>query len=368
LFREYALGGPCVDYNKKKRVITNLLFVGLIALLIYVILAHVLRLVSPFIWAFVFAYILRRPALLLHKKIGLPYKLVAFLLVLIFYCVIGVLIALLGVRVLTAIADLLALLPPLYANEIVPSLSSFFEEIEQAVSRMDPTLIPVVKNMSSQFIQAIGELVSNISVKTVTIISTYASSLPGLFIRAVLMVISTFFISMDYERVTGFIMRQFSEKFRELMIEIQRYVVGTLFVCIRSYALIMSITFVELSIGFTIIGINKPILIALLIAVFDILPVVGTGGILIPWAIISLIQGKYSFALGLFLIYVIVTIIRNIIEPKIVGSQIGLHPVVTLISLFVGAQLFGVLGLFGFPITLSLLRHLNETGTINLYK
>jgi hypothetical protein len=125
---------------------------------------------------------------------------------------------------------------------------------------------PVVKNMSSQFIQAIGELVSNISVKTVTIISTYASSLPGLFIRAVLMVISTFFISMDYERVTGFIMRQFSEKIRELMIEIQRYVVGTLFVCIRSYALIMSITFVELSIGFTIIGINKPILIALLIA------------------------------------------------------------------------------------------------------
>ena len=99
---------------------------------------------------------------------------------------------------------------------------------------------------------------------------------------------------MDYERVTGFIMRQFSEKIRELMIEIQRYVVGTLFVCIRSYALIMSITFVELSIGFTIIGINKPILIALLIAVFDILPVVGTGGILIPWAIISLMQGKYS--------------------------------------------------------------------------
>ena len=66
------------------------------------------------------------------------------------------------------------------------------------------------------------------------------------------------------------------------MIEIQRYAAGTLFVCIRSYALIMSITFVELSIGFTIIGINKPILIALLIAVFDILPVVGTGGIPIP--------------------------------------------------------------------------------------
>ena len=123
-----------MDYNKKKRVITNLLFVGLIALLIYVILAHVLRLVSPFIWAFVFAYILRRPALLLHKKIGLPYKLVAFAGSDI-YCVIELLIAL---SVSSArYSRLTCLLPPLYANEIVPSLSSFFEEIEQAVSRMD---------------------------------------------------------------------------------------------------------------------------------------------------------------------------------------------------------------------------------------
>ena len=90
--------------------------------------------------------------------------------------------------------------------------------------------------------------------------------------------------------------------------EIQPYVAGTLFVCIRSYALIMTITFVELSIGLTLIGV------------------------------------------------------------KIVGSQIGLHPVVTLSSMFVGAQLFGVLGLFGFPIGLSLLRHLNDNGTLRVYK
>jgi sporulation integral membrane protein YtvI len=357
-----------VDYSKQKRVIINLLFIGLIALLVYVILEHALKLVSPFIFAFIIAYILRRPALFLVKTLSLPYKPIAMLLVLLFYCTIGVLISLLGVKILSTIADLVASLPPLYTNQIVPSLSSFFAEIEEAVSRMDPTLIPVVNDLSTQLIQSIGELVSNISVKTVAIVSGYASSLPGLFIRLVLMIISTFFIAMDYDMLTGFVARQFTDRVRDLMVEIKRYVVGTLFVCIRAYALIMSITFVELSIGFTIIGIGKPVLVALCIAVFDILPVLGTGGIIIPWVIISVIQGKYSLAIGLLIIYATVTVVRNIIEPKIVGSQIGLHPVVTLVSLFVGAQLFGVIGLFGFPITLSLLRHLNEEGAINLYK
>ena len=173
---------------------------------------------------------------------------------------------------------------------------------------------------------------------------------------------------MDYDRITGFFIRQMSEKAQEVFWEIKTYVTGTLFVCIRSYALIMSITFVELSIGLTVVGIENAVVIALLIAVFDILPVLGTGGIMIPWAAITAIQGEFKLALALFAVYIVVTIIRNIIEPKIVGSQLGLHPVATLASLFLGAQLFGVVGLFGFPIGLSLLRYLNEQGTIKIFK
>ena len=102
--------------------------------------------------------------------------------------------------------------------------------------------------------------------------------------------------------------------------------VGTLFVCIRSYALIMSITFAELFLGFTLFRIDFALLLALCIAVFDILPVLGTGGIMIPWAVITAILGDYPMALKLIGLYIFITIVRNIIEPKIVGSQIGLHP------------------------------------------
>ena len=89
---------------------------------------------------------------------------------------------------------------------------------------------------------------------------------------------------------------------------------------------------------------------------------------MIPWAVLTLLQGKLKLGLGLLVVYAAITIIRNIIEPKIVGGRLGLHPVVTLASMFLGAQLFGVIGLFGFPIGLSLLRYLNDNGSIHILK
>jgi len=89
---------------------------------------------------------------------------------------------------------------------------------------------------------------------------------------------------------------------------------------------------------------------------------------MIPWSLIMVVYGNYPLALELFLIYLGITVVRNIIEPKIIGGQLGLHPVVTLVSMFVGVDFFGPIGLFGFPILLSLLRHLNKRGVIRILK
>ena len=150
--------------------------------------------------------------------------------------------------------------------------------------------------------------------------------------------------------------------------EVKGYVSGTLIKCILSYGLIMCITFTEITIGLLLMKIPNAVLIAACIAVFDILPVLGTGGIMIPWAIISLIIGDYFIGFGLLVLYLVITVIRNIIEPKIVGHQVGLHPVITLASMLAGLNLFGIIGLFGFPITLSLLRNLNDKGVIKIFK
>ncbi len=354
--------------EKRKQFIINFLYFAIILAAAFLLLKFGLPLLSPFVIAFVIAYLLKRPIRFLARKTGLPKKAVAIAMVLVFFGTIGLLIALLGFKALSSAGMLLRNLPQLFSTYATPVLTAIFDELEGAVTRMDPNMLSTLEYLWNQFIQSLGQLVSSLSVNSMSAISSVASSLPMLFIKLLLMIIATFFIAADYDKLTGFCMHQLTGRAREVFFQIKRYIVGTLFVCIRSYAIIMSITFVELSIGLTLIGVRHSVIVAFCIAVFDILPVLGTGGIMLPWAAITALQGDYAMALKLLAVYLAVTVIRNIIEPKIVGSQIGLHPVVTLASLFVGGQLFGILGLFGFPILLSLLRHLNDTGTIHIFR
>ena len=137
----------------------------------------------------------------------------------------------------------------------------------------------------------------------------------------------------------------------------------------KSYLLVMLITFGELTLGLLIIGVRRAILLAALIAIFDIFPVVGAGAILLPWSVISLIQGKTLQALGLMILYVVILVVRQFLEPKVVGKQVGLPPLVTLACMFVGTSLFGVWGLFGLPIGAAILVNLNNDPNvpINLF-
>lgn len=357
-----------MEIEKRRKFIINFMYFAIIIAIAWAVLEWGMSLIMPFIIAFVISWLLQRPIRFLAGKLHIHKKLIAILLVLIFYCTIGLLISILIIKSFSAIGDLISTLPSLYSAHINPLIENIYDSLESSFIRLDPQLMNALDNLLQESAASLGEIVSGLSVTIASAVSGVASSLPGTLIRLLLMIISTFFISMDYDRLMDFMLRQLNGRTRELFFQIKSYIIGTLFVCIRSYALIMCITFVELSIGLHILRIENAFLIALIIAVFDILPVLGTGGIMIPWALISFIQGNYSLAVGLALVYVIITVIRNIIEPKIVGGNIGLHPVVTLISLFVGAQLFGVVGLFGFPIFLSLLVNLNKNGTIHLFK
>ena len=284
-----------------------------------------------------------------------------------FYCTIGILFFLTGVKAFSAVRAFFFQLPELYTSHVEPVLNSIYRGFEESFLHMDPALLASLEELVLQFSQSLGQLVSSLSGIAMGWVSGAASSLPGLFISLLLLIISTFFIAADYETLTGFCLRQLSDRQREMFLLIKEYVAGTLLVCIRSYALIMSITFIELSVGLTVIGVKNPVPIAFLISIFDILPVLGTGGIMIPWIILEALTRNFTLSFALLAVYLFVTVVRNILEPKIVGTQIGLHPIVTLSSMFVGTQLFGVIGLFGFPIGLSLLRYLNEKGTIHLF-
>lgn len=357
-----------MDIEKKRSFMINFGYYFMITAMIFVMLKYALPFIAPFVIAFIIAYILNKPITFLAERCHINRTFMAVAVVVVFYSAIGILCVLLGVRLFVFIKELFSYLPHLYTTEIEPFIMQLFAPLEGYISKMDVSLLPAMDEFSTNVVKSLGELISNFSMSMIGTISNYASSLPGLFIKILFTVISTFFLVIDYKKITGFLLHQLKNKHQLLIIEIKDYVVNTLLKCMLSYAFIMGITFAELSIGFGIIGIENAILVAFTIAIFDVLPVLGTGGIMIPWAIVAVLQKNYSLAIGLFVVYSVVTVVRNILEPKIVGSQVGLHPVVTLMSLFIGAQLFGVVGLFGLPITLSLLKDLNDKGTIHILK
>lgn len=354
--------------EKRRNFLVNFAYFGVITFIVVALVRYAMPMLAPFVIALVIAYLLRPAIRLMCDKLGMNGKLAAIICVTLFFTVIGTLISLLGVKAVMAVIDLIKMMPTLYETHMLPFFTDIMVNLELFFEELDPSVSGVVDNMGNEMIASLGQMISNASVAAMGFASSFAYALPGLFIELVLLIISAYFIAMDYDVLMGFCLRQLSPKAKETVIQIKEYVVGTLLVCIRSYAIIMAITFVELSVGLSIVGIKHAVITSLCISVFDILPILGTGGVMIPWVVLTLIQGNIIRAVGLLIVYVVVTIVRNIIEPKIVGSQLGLHPVVTLASMFVGVKLLGGIGLFGFPIGLSLLRYLNDHGVVKVLK
>ena len=353
--------------EKRRSFIINFTYWVLLVVIALLLTRYALPMLAPFVIGSVIAYMLRRPTQYAARRLKLPYKPMALLAVLLFYATVGLLTVVLVLKAFSGAQMLVSVIPELYEEDIAPLLFRAFAGVENALLQIDPSLFGFVSSMEEQLMQSLGNMISSLSAWAVGTISGLATGIPALFIDLVLMIISSFFMATDFDLLTGFCARQMGEKGTALFNQIRQYVIGTLFVCIRSYAIIMFLTFLQLAVGLALIGVNHPVLIAALTAAFDILPVLGTGGVMLPWAAIVLLSGDYSLAIGLTLVYVVITVVRNIIEPKIVGAQLGLHPMVTLVSMYAGLQLFGVVGLFGAPILLSLLRHLNANGTVSLY-
>ncbi len=357
-----------MNIETQKRFLIRIGFWAVVILLVILCLKYVLPFLLPFVVAFLIAALLNRPIMFLAEKLNGKRVVPAILMTLLFYVAAAALFSLLGLRVFMYVWETVRALPQLYRNTLEPALETMFSSLEVYLDELDPAVVTALMDNMNSALGSLGSFVTNASVRIISYISGIAAAVPGSFLNVIITIIVTFFLAIDYPKVTGFILRQLPEKADFYIGEVRDYVGGTLLKCLASYALILCITFLEISVGLTVLRVPNAILIALCIAVFDILPVLGTGGIMIPWGIISLIMGKWVLGLGLLALYLIITVIRNIIEPKIVGHQVGLHPVVTLLSMLAGLQLFGIIGLFGFPITLSLLKNLNDRGVIHILK
>lgn len=354
--------------ERRKRFIINVVYWGIMAAFLLIGAKITEPVLVPIIIAFIIAWVLHKPIDWLESKTHIKKSFIAFFMVILFYFIIGTLLTRITMRGFVILRDFFVEIPDFYNTAIMPVLDEFFIWFENICKMIDPMVLEGIKESSDKIINSLAGLVTSISSGAITWISGKAASIPGLLMKTLITLIVTVFITMDYHTIVNFLYRQMPEKAKWYLSEIKVYTGGTLLKCLKSYIIIMGITFTELLIGLSILRISNAPVLAAIIAVIDILPILGTGSVLIPWAVISGITGDIRLAVGLLILYVIIMVIRNIMEPKIVGSQVGLHPVLTLASMFTGLHFFGILGMFGFPITLSVIKNLNDRGVIHILK
>ncbi len=352
----------------KRKFIIDVVFVSIILVLVYVLFKYAINFLMPFFIAYAVAVVLHPVALFFEKKLKFKSKFAVIFTVIVFYCTVGVLIFAIGAGFFEYVRTQFSKLPGLYTNTIQPLLSMALDGAIDFPEDFDPTLASAIETLFENLFSYVGSLVSTLSGAIVSLVSSVASSLPTFLIGIIFCIVATFYFTLDYDSVHCFFKRQLNEAHYEKLEAVKSAIRDILGGFIKSYAIILGITFVELSIAMLIMRVENFLMVALMIAIFDILPVVGTGTVLIPWMIIELIRGNYGMMVGLLITYVVIFIVRQIIEPKIVGDRVGLHPLVTLISMFIGTVLFGVIGLFGIPITMAILVDLKKKGIVKFFK
>lgn len=370
---------------KRRDFLIDLVYVMAIIGIVYVFFKYCFVIAAPFLLSFFFAVILQRPLGWLDKKT--KNKMHSFWsIVLVLLCVaiiLGPVISIIA-ALFREIGNFISFLGE-QLNDLPTFLVTLQNEILKAIKFLPDSIYTSVSENITQFF---GNLINDFDVSKLGInmssitsglsngisgVYSVVKNIPSILISVVIGVIAWILFTKDYKKVVKFIKLQLPDKHKNLLSETKKIFSSTILKMCRAYGLIMFITFCENFLGLTIlnlIGVMKNsyvFVIAICIAVFDILPVAGSGGILIPWSLIALVSGNVGQCVGLLILYAVITVIRQYIEPKIVGDSLGVNPLVTLAGLYFGLKLFGFMGMFIVPICVMTLKAFNDAGRIHLY-
>lgn len=375
---------------RRKRII-NIVYFALFFAIAFLVIKYCFWIIFPFVLAFAIAVIVQKPAHFLERKTKLKNSLAKTILVLLIYVVVACVVVFLGMQLVDMaknavmfVREKISDMPTLIENVrkwAIGATSILPDNLEKrAVVSLDKWFSVLHEKSASEIARTIVDNASGGEKLSISTFSTplsgiwsTAKQIPSVFVAVLITIISSCFMAIDYDWIVTFIKNQFPKRYDEKFSKSKRVVFTSIGKLIRSYVIIIFITFAELFIGLSILkiaGIYKDgqvVIISLIIALLDILPVLGTGTFMVPWAIYSLITGKIGLGIGLIVVYAVITIVRQVIEPKIVGGTVGLPSFVTLMAMYIGSQLFGFIGIFLLPISVIIIKLLNDEGIIHIW-
>jgi sporulation integral membrane protein YtvI len=354
--------------EQRREFVINVIYFAVVTAIVFLCLRYVARWIMPFIIGYAIALTARPAASGLTRLTKMNRKVSGILVLLIEYAAIFVVIWVVGSKIFVSLRDFAAKLPEYYDKSLLPFLSFVVEKAQDLAASVSPETLEQMYSVIENSIESIRDFVINISSSMVSGIAGLTKKVPFYFISFAFTILASVFISMEYDGVVDFAKKQMPDRWRVFLSDAKKHIGKTVLGYLRAYIIIWVMTFTELSIGLSVLQIENSVGIAAIIAVADILPVIGTGSVLIPWSIVALFMQNYFLAAGLIILYIVVLAVRNFTEPKIVGDQLGLNPIVTLISIYLGYRIMGFGGMILLPVATNILVGLHKSGKIKLWK
>ncbi|MDD6208552.1 MAG: sporulation integral membrane protein YtvI [Clostridiales bacterium] len=304
----------------------------------------------PFVIGWFLAFIASPLVTWLEKRLKIVKKLgSAITIILVLAACVGVIYFAVS-RIWAEIASLIQNFPEMYED-----LEAGFVEIgtkgEQLFARLPQGIQNGWHAMMQNLDQAMGKLIGKMSEPTMEVAGSVAKRIPSIFVATIVTFVSAYFFIAQREEIIIWAKKISPKPIVSRMTMVMdnlKYAVGGYF---KAQFKIMVVVFLMLLVGFSLIGVHFSILLALGIAFLDFLPFLGTGTALIPWAVYKFLVGNYRMAIALLILYAVTQIVRQLIQPKLVGDSMGLNPLLTLVLLYIGYKLGSVLGMiFAVPI------------------
>jgi len=329
---------------------------------LFFVIGWAVPLVYPFLLGWLLAYALNPFVGWLHAKARFPRWLAVTATLLLFSASMLTVVSALVVRLVSEIMNLSGSLQSMvaWAEESIdaflsrPDIQGLVERIN-AFYRDNPNYQETINSRISDTAKAVAEQGSSLIGLFLNGIVTVLSSLPQVATIAVVVLLASFFISKDWNRYLGRMAEWFPAPLRKRAGAVSRDLRQALLGYVRAQLIMITITAVVVIAGLLVIGVKNAVSIGLLIGFVDLLPYLGVGAAMLPWIAYQFIVGDWRLGTALSILYGIVLVARQIIEPKVLATSVGLDPLPTLVAMFVGLKLFGFLGLIVGPVTIVVL-------------
>ena len=330
--------------TKYLKIGANLFVFLLILCFIFFILPKILVFFMPFVIGFILSLVADPLVKFLEKRIKIKRKYGTVLLIIL---VIGALVLLCygaGLALVIGLRGFMEYLPTMYENAAA-ELSEASERLQAALHRISYLRQLDVADFGSVLQDAANSLLSNYKEPTVSAIGDIAGSIPDMFVKVIMGLVATYFFIADRERLLAAIEQHMPEHFRQKTLVIYTQILRAVGGYFKAQFKIMGVIYVVITVGLIILKVNYAWLIGFAIAFLDMLPVFGTGTVLVPWAAIKVFSGNFTTAAGMVVLYGVSLVVHQVIQPKLVGESVGLDPFVTLFFMYIGYQFKGVLGM-----------------------